>query len=129
MDKLTRALLIQEMNKRQSEPAPTVREHLETISLQGDIHDLPFSERIKYLDKIPESEHVKKGDRILCHSEAEARKAIEKIAKQEGSEGAYLKKADFVYELDGKTLNNIKFKNELSAEVQIVKVNIVKEAK
>ena len=125
MDKLTRALLIQEMDKRQSEPAPTVREHLETISLQGDIHDLPFSDRIKYLDKIPESKHVKKGEKILCHSEAEARKAIEKQSKGEGSEGAYLKKADFKYELDGETLNNIKFKNEISLDAIVLKKNKV----
>ncbi len=92
-----------------------------------DIHDLPFSERIKRLDQIANTDHVKKTKRTLCHSEAEVRKAIEKVSKEEGSEGAYLKKADFIYELDGKTLNNIKFKNELSCEVQIVKVNIVKE--
>jgi hypothetical protein len=94
-----------------------------------DIHDLPFSERIVRLDSIADTDHVKKAKRILCHSEAEVRKAIENVSKEEGSEGAYLKKADFIYELDGKTLNNIKFKNELSCEVQIVKVNIVKERK
>ena len=94
-----------------------------------DIHDLPFSERIIRLDSIVDTDHVKKTKRILCHSEAEVRKAIENVSKEVGSEGAYLKKADFIYELDGKTLNNIKFKNELSVEVQIVKVNIVKERK
>ena len=94
-----------------------------------DIHDLPFSERIIRLDSIANTDHVKKTKRIICYSEAEVRKAIENVSKEEGSEGAYLKKADFKYELDGKTLNNIKFKNELSGEVQIVKVNIVKERK
>lgn len=93
----------------------------------NDIHDSPFSDRIKYFDQIANTEHIKKTKRILCRSEAEVRKAIEKVSKEEGSEGAYLKKADFIYELDGKTLNNIKFKNELSCEVQIVKVNTVKE--
>jgi ATP-dependent DNA ligase len=97
--------------------------------MTDDLHELPFSDRINYLNEIADTEHIKKTKRILCHSEAEVRKAIKKVSKEEGSEGAYLKKADFKYELDGKTLNNIKFKNELSCEVQIVKVNIVKERK
>ncbi len=94
-----------------------------------DLHELPFSDRINYLNKIPDSEHIKKSKRILCHSEAEVRKAIAKVSKEEGSEGAYLKLASFPYKLTGRTNENIKFKNELSCEVQIVKVNIVKEAK
>ena len=94
-----------------------------------DLHELPFSDRINYLDKIVDTEHIKKTKRILCHSEAEVRKAIKKVASEEGSEGAYLKLADFKYELDGQTLYNIKFKNELSCEVQILKVNTVKERK
>lgn len=121
------SLVEKELTVRKSKVLFSLPQQLETTS--GDIHNLPFSERIKLLDKIPESEHVKKTKRILCHSEAEVRKAIKKVSKEEGSEGAYLKLSNFLYELDGKTLNNIKFKNELSCEVQIVKVNIVKERK
>lgn len=91
----------------------------------NDIHDLPSSERITHLDQIDDSEHVKKAKRILCHSEAEVRKAIEKVSAEEGSEGAYLKKADFIYELDGKTLNNIKYKLELSLDAVVLKKNKV----
>ena len=91
----------------------------------GDLHELPFSDRIKYLDKIADSEHIKKSKRILCHSEAEVRKAIEKVSKEEGSEGAYLKKADFKYHLTGRTNENIKFKVEISLDAVVLKKNKV----
>ena len=90
-----------------------------------DIHELPFSDRIKQLDQIEDTEHIKKSKRILCDSEAEVRKAIKKVSLEEGSEGAYLKKADFIYELDGKTLNNIKYKLELSLDAVVLKKNKV----
>ena len=94
-----------------------------------DIHDLPFSERIHRLDQIANTDHVKKTKRVLCNSEAEVRKAIEKVSKEEGSEGAYLKKADFIYELDGKTLNNIKYKLEISLDAVVLKKNKVAKTK
>ncbi len=133
MDEVTRALLVSELTKRGliKEESPNqniaLLQQLETSA--GDIHDRPFSERIKYLDKIPESEHVKKSRRILCHSEAEVRDSIAKVAKEEGSEGAYLKKADFKYHLTGKTNENIKYKNELSLDVAVLKKNKVAKTK
>lgn len=123
MDEVTRALLIQELAKRQRYPDHSPPPHSESTG--GYLHELPFSERIKFLDKIPESEHVKKSERILCHSESCLRKAIEKVSKLEGSEGAYLKKADFRYILTGKTTENIKFKNELSLDALVLKKNRV----
>ena len=127
MDKLTRALLLNEVldrsNSNSKEEASEIQQ-LETIS--GDIHDLPFSERIKFLDKLPESEHVKKSKRILCHNEAEVRKAIAKMAKEPGSEGAYLKLSSFLYHLTGRTNQNIKFKCEISLDAIVLKKNKVK---
>jgi len=90
-----------------------------------DLHELPFSDRIKHLDHISDTERIKKTKRILCHTEAEVKKAIKKVAQEEGSEGAYLKKANFKYELDGQTLNNIKFKLELSLDAVVLKKNKV----
>ena len=119
MDKLTRALLLNEVLDRSKETNKILPPEL------PDIHELPFSERIKHLDKIPESEHVKRSKRILCHSEAEVRKAIAKVSKEEGSEGAYLKKAGFKYHLTGRTNENIKFKNEISLDAVVLKKNKV----
>jgi ATP-dependent DNA ligase len=45
-----------------------------------------------------------------------------------GSEGAYLKRADFPYELDGKTQFNLKYKNTFSIDAKVVAVSQVKKA-
>ena len=90
-----------------------------------DIHQLPFSERIKHLEQIADTEHIKKSKRILCHSEAEVRAAIEKVSKEEGSEGAYLKKSNFRYFLTGRTTENIKYKVEISLDAVVLKKNKV----
>ena len=95
------------------------------LVLWQSINDLPFTERIKYLTEIPDLKHIKKSKRILCHSEAEVRKAIEKVSKEEGSEGAYLKKADFKYHLTGRTNENIKYKVEISLDAIVLKKNKV----
>jgi len=100
-------------------------ETLKVVDKSGDIHALPFSERIKKLSSVRESEHIKKSKGILCHSEEEVRKAIKKVSREEGSEGAYLKLASFPYELDGKTNQNIKFKIEISLDAVVLKKNKV----
>ncbi|RLA80996.1 MAG: hypothetical protein DRG33_01405 [Deltaproteobacteria bacterium] len=91
----------------------------------GDIHNRPYSERIKYYQKIRETDHIKLAPFTLCHSEQCVRDAIEKYSAQEGSEGAYLKRADFPYELDGKTRLNIKYKKERSLDAVVLKRNKV----
>ena len=116
-------LIKKELSSRKAIPKPEP----EKISKhEPDIHELPFSERIKYLDKIPDSEHVKQSKRILCHSEAEVRKAIAKVAKEEGSEGAYLKLSTFPYKLTGRTNQNVKHKNEIDLDAVVLKKNKVK---
>jgi len=93
-----------------------------------DIHMSPYSERLKYLKSF---HFVKKAkaqiaETRIVKSEAELRKALSYFSELEGSEGAYLKVYNgFPYLLTGKTTENIKFKNELSVEVQIVKINRV----
>ena len=89
------------------------------------LRELPFSERISHLNRIADSEHINKSKRILCHSEAEVRKAIAKVSKEKGSEGAYLKKADFKYHLTGRTNENIKYKVEISLDAVVLKKNKV----
>ena len=91
-----------------------------------DIHTLPYSERLKSLKKLKESEHIKIPARTLCKTEKEVRHYINKYSQQEGSEGAMLKLKDFKYELDGHTNENIKYKKELSLDAQVIKVNKVK---
>lgn len=92
---------------------------------RGDIHLMPFTDRLDGLDQIPNSEHIKKSNRTLTHSEAELRKAIKKASAREGSEGAMLKLADFKYNLTGRTTENMKFKKELSLDAVVLKRNRV----
>lgn len=124
MDEI-KELIRQELELRKLKEDPEKTSKAKVADKSVDIHDLPFSERIKVLDKLPESEHVKRSKRILCHSEAEVRKAIAKVSKEEGSEGAYLKKADFKYRLTGRTNENIKYKVEISLDAVVLKKNKV----
>ena len=97
-----------------------------------DIHMSPYSERLKHLKSFlfVKKAGVKLAETRIVKSEAELRKALSYFSELEGSEGAYLKVYNgFPYRLTGRTTENIKFKNELSCEVQIVKVNIVGAAK
>ena len=91
----------------------------------ADLHKLPYSERLKHLNEMKETEHIKIPLRTLCSDEQEVRKAIEKYASEDGSEGAMIKLSDFVYELDRDIKDNIKFKNELSVDAVVLKANKV----
>ncbi|MDP8238352.1 MAG: hypothetical protein P9X24_04625 [Candidatus Hatepunaea meridiana] len=93
-----------------------------------DIHRKPFSERIKYETKIPQGENIKYSERMLVHNQKDLRNAIDYFSRKQGAEGAYLKLSDFIYELDGATRNNIKYKNTLSGDFKIVSVHKVKDA-
>jgi hypothetical protein len=92
-----------------------------------DIHMLPYSERLHHLKSFlfVKKERVKLVETRIVKTESELRDALAYFSKLEGSEGAYLKKLNFAYSLSGKTTENMKFKNELSVDVQIVKVNVV----
>jgi hypothetical protein len=93
-----------------------------------DIHLSPYSERLHPLKSflfVKKESGVKLAETRITKTESELRNALDYFSKLEGSEGAYLKKLDFPYSLSGRTTENVKFKNELSVDVQIVKVNIV----
>jgi ATP-dependent DNA ligase len=97
-----------------------------------DIHMSPYSERLHHLKSflfVKKELRVKLAETRIAKTESELRNALEYFSKLEGSEGAYLKLLTFLYNLTGRTTDNIKFKNELSVEVQIVKVNVVGEKK
>ena len=98
------------------------------IFYDKDIHELSYSDRLKALEKLHDSKHIKKADYKFVQSSTELRKAVEHYASQPGSEGAYLKRADFPYELDGKTLLNLKYKNTFSIDAKVVDVHEVKDA-
>ena len=92
----------------------------------GDIHDLPFTNRIAFLDKLKPTSHIKPGERTLCKSEKELSSAIDSMSRQEGSEGAMIKQKNFIYELDRHTKHNIKYKTEISLDAEVIQTNTVK---
>ena len=94
-----------------------------------DIHNEPYSKRLEYLKKIEKSEKVKAVETRLAENEVDLKNAVKRFAGMPGSEGAYLKRADFPYELDGKTQLNYKYKNTFSIEAEIQDVHEVKGGK
>ena len=100
----------------------------DTLFHDKDIHNEPHSERLKSHAKIKDTAHIKKADYKLVHSPTELHKAVQHYAGLPGSEGAYLKRADFPYELDGKSLLNLKYKNTFSIDAKVVDVHDVKDA-
>ncbi len=98
----------------------------DTLFYDQDIHNEPYSERLK--SEIKDTKHIKKADYKLVYSSTELRKAVTHYAGLPGSEGAYLKRADFPYELDGKTLLNFKYKNTFSWDVAVKGIDKIKGA-
>lgn len=85
-----------------------------------DLHNKPFEERLAFLDGLKESKHLVRSPRKIVRNEKDLRKALEQFSKKPGSEGAYLKLLDFKYPLTGRTLENMKYKKELSLECKVV---------
>jgi hypothetical protein len=96
------------------------------IFYDGDLHELPYSGRLKILEKLHDSKNIKKADYKFVQSSSELRKAVEHYASRPGSEGAYLKRADFPYELDGKTQLNLKYKNTYSIDAEVKEIHKVR---
>lgn len=96
--------------------------------MSGDIHNLEYSERMKFLNKLKNSKHIVKAETKIVDNESELRKAVKAVSSQEGSEGAYLKRYEegFKYELDGKTQANLKYKNTFSIDAKIEDIHEVK---
>lgn len=93
-----------------------------------DVHDETYSERLKYVDELRESPQLRKAKYSLARTPTELKREVEHYASQPGSEGAYLKRADFKYELDGKTLLNLKYKNTFSWDIKVRGVSKIKGA-
>ena len=94
-----------------------------------DIHELDYSERLKFLNKLSDSDHIKKAETRIVDNEADLCKSVKYFASQEGSEGCYLKVFHgFPYELDGQTRFNIKFKNTFQIDAKVIDIHKVKDA-
>jgi len=98
----------------------------DVLLFDEDIHNEPYSERLKFVDELRESPQLRKAKYDLVRTPTELRKEVEHYASQPGSEGAYLKRSDFAYELDGKSLLNLKYKSTFSIEVEVIKIHEVK---
>jgi hypothetical protein len=94
----------------------------------GDIHKEPYTKRFEYLKKIEKSEKVKAVETRLAENATDLKNAVKRFAGMPGSEGAYLKRADFAYELDGKTLLNYKYKNTFSIDAEVKDIHKVSGA-
>ena len=92
----------------------------------GDVHNEPYSKRLGYLKRIKTSKSIKRVDASFAKDAIYLKKAVTNYAGLPGSEGAYLKRADFKYELDGATQLNIKYKNTFSIDAQVKEVHEVK---
>ena len=95
----------------------------------GDIHNEPYNKRLEFLKRIELSANLKMSTYALAKSESELKAAVKKYAAMPGSEGAYLKRADFKYELDGKTMLNLKYKNTFCIDAEVQDVHEVKGGK
>lgn len=112
------------------EDAETLKLNIFDILYYGDdIHNLDYSERLKFLNKLPNSKHIIKAENKIVNNAEDLRKAVALFSSREGSEGSYLKRYDFPYELDGKSLLNLKYKNTFSIDAQVEEVHEVKGGK
>lgn len=102
------------------------------LYMNGDIHNEMFGGRRKKLEMMKESEHVKINqiewnDHDSDHNwQEELKKQILKAARVPGSEGAMLKLATGRYDLDRKTTDQIKFKNEREIIARVFAVHVVR---
>jgi len=90
----------------------------------------PYSVRHKALTKIfPKTKVLSVNPTSLVNSLEELKSEVIIASKKPGSEGAMIKKKDYIYPLKPHTSDVIKFKNEFSVNVEIVEVHDVKGAK
>jgi hypothetical protein len=92
-----------------------------------DIHRKPYTKRLERLkSRLKTSETIQIAQTSLIDNVNDLKKEVKKYAGLPGSEGAYLKRADFPYELDGKTQLNYKYKNTFSIDAEVQDVHEVK---
>jgi hypothetical protein len=90
-----------------------------------DIHLSDYLTRLNAPRGLPIGKNFKKLEQIVVHTEQDLAREIKSAADKEGSEGAYMKLLSFKYELDGATLENIKYKRTRQIDVKVVKVHAV----
>jgi hypothetical protein len=92
-----------------------------------DLHREPYTKRLERLRKrLGPSESIQIAQTSLVGNANDLKKEVKRYAGLPGSEGAYLKRADFPYELDGKTQLNYKYKNTFSIDAEVQDVHVVK---
>ncbi|MHC1572274.1 MAG: ATP-dependent DNA ligase, partial [Methanosarcinales archaeon] len=87
------------------------------------LEDLEWIERQKHLKKlIPrDTKHINRVDPIITHNREEFKRAIAKVSKIKGSEGAMCKAVNSKYEVGGRTIGWAKFKVVLEVDVIVLK--------
>jgi hypothetical protein len=90
-----------------------------------DIHLSDYLTRLNAPRGLPIGKNFKKLEQVVVHTEQDLAREIKSAADKEGSEGAYMKLLSFKYELDGATLENIKYKRTRQIDVKVVKVHAV----
>ena len=86
-----------------------------------DIHNKPYSERLKYMNKIKAVGNIKVAETRIARNEEALITNIRHFSNKEGSEGAILKLAEsYKFELDGQSLTSMKYKKELYLNCKVV---------
>jgi len=93
-----------------------------------DIHADQFVDRRKDIEKLKTSAHVKISDARLAKGFPAIKRMSRRFMSLPGSEGTIYKLATFVYELDGKSFNFMKFKKERSITAKVIAVHRVAKA-
>ncbi|RLG90278.1 MAG: hypothetical protein DRO36_06390, partial [Candidatus Hecatellales archaeon] len=99
-----------------------------------DLRDLPYSERLRYLKKLPTTEHLKpmkisenlnvEADGYIVKTRKQLLKAIEKVRKMKGSEGAMIKTLDGRYlKYDTQNPTWVKLKNLKEVDCIVVDID------
>lgn len=91
-----------------------------------DIHLEPYEKRVASINRIRKKPRVQPASRVLARGMDNVLSEVRKAAAEEGSEGAILKMQNFPYELDGKTKEMLKFKNEFRIVAEVLKRSTVK---
>ena len=94
-----------------------------------DVHNEEYESRVEFIDQVKYKGKILPVKRYRPSGIPNVIKAVRDVSAIPGSEGAILKKRDFLYELDGKTSNMLKYKNEFSIIAEVLQRNPVKDTK
>jgi len=128
------------MGKDEPDDSGIIFHVFDTIYFDGkDVHKLPLSERISLLHKLNQTKHIRKlsfssdvsknAEEYLVSTTNDLLKAVKKVSRLVGSEGAMVKSADGIYELDGETRTWYKFKKTLQVDALVIDKKLISGAK